>query len=59
MKDIAHPCHLLPKAERCDHAGRGGFMGHTCEQRAETIIRRALARFKRPTPPPKKARKHT
>ncbi len=25
-----YPCHSLPKEQRCDHAGRGGFMGHTC-----------------------------
>lgn len=25
-----YPCHLLPKEERCDHSGAGGFMGHTC-----------------------------
>lgn len=25
-----YPCHKLPKDQWCDHAGRGGFMGHTC-----------------------------
>lgn len=27
---IEYPCHKLPKEQWCDHAGRGGFMGHTC-----------------------------
>ena len=25
------PCASKPPGERCDHAGPGGFMGHTCE----------------------------
>ena len=25
-----YPCHAKPQAEWCDHAGPGGFMGHTC-----------------------------
>lgn len=24
------PCHRKPRKEWCDHAGAGGFMGHTC-----------------------------
>ena len=26
-----HPCHSRPKEQWCDHAGPGGFMGHTCK----------------------------
>ena len=25
-----YSCHKLPKEQWCDHAGPGGFMGHTC-----------------------------
>lgn len=25
------PCHSRPQEQRCDHAGPGGFMGHTCK----------------------------
>lgn len=27
---MEYPCHKLPKEQRCDHSGKGGFMGHTC-----------------------------
>lgn len=26
-----YPCHSKPRKEWCDHYGRGGFMGHTCQ----------------------------
>jgi len=41
-KSEQYVCHLLPKDEWCDRDGLGGFMGHTCEPRAELIIRRWL-----------------
>lgn len=25
-----YPCRALPREQQCDHAGPGGFMGHTC-----------------------------
>jgi hypothetical protein len=43
---IRHPCELLPPTERCDHGGHGGFMGHTCDQNADAIVRRWLGRLK-------------
>ena len=27
---MEYPCHKLPKKQRCDYKGPGGFMGHTC-----------------------------
>lgn len=39
---IRYACELLPPPERCDRAGPGGFMGRTCQCRAEAIMRRWL-----------------
>lgn len=36
-----YPCHQRPHAEWCDHAGPGGFMGHTCYH--ATPIEKAMA----------------
>lgn len=37
--DDAYPCRQRPKPQQCDHAGRGGFMGHTCMPPNETSQR--------------------
>jgi hypothetical protein len=31
---MEHPCRVKPRNEQCDHAGLGGFMGHTCQASA-------------------------
>lgn len=28
-------CHAKPRSQWCDHAGPGGFMGHTCAKRTQ------------------------
>jgi len=35
-KNKEYPCHKLPKNQRCDHSGPGGFMGHTCIEQKPT-----------------------
>ncbi|HMG85600.1 MAG TPA: helix-turn-helix transcriptional regulator [Terracidiphilus sp.] len=36
------PCHSGPRAQRCDHDGPGGFMGHTCHLGGNIMRKLAL-----------------
>ena len=40
-----YPCHSLPKEQWCDHAGRGGFMGHTCIKQKQQQPRMKITAF--------------
>lgn len=34
---MTYACHSLPRDQWCDHGGPSGFMGHTCEAKANVI----------------------
>lgn len=44
MTDVVYPCRQKPQAEWCDHAGPGGFMGHTCHLTNEELMKPLFAK---------------